>query len=145
MYSILLRTMARLLMPLILLFSVFVFLRGHHDPGGGFVGGLVAAAGLVLWIVSGDAREARAQFPVSPTQLSAFGLGCAGIAAVLPAFLGEPMLRSLWFHLPLPGGGHYDIGTTTLFDLGVYFVVVGTVLLFVFTLELQPSRLKEDD
>jgi len=145
MYSLLLRTMVRLLMPLILLFSVFVFARGHHDPGGGFVGGLVAAAGLVLWIVASGGREARQRFPVHPTAIAALGLSCAGIAAVLPAAFGKPMLKSMWYHLPLPGGGHYDVGTTTLFDLGVYFVVVGVVLLFVFTLELRPSRLKEGD
>lgn len=145
MESLLLRTMVRLLMPLILLFSVFVFARGHHDPGGGFIGGLVAGAGLVLWIISTGAEEARARFRVHPTLLAAFGLACATIAGILPPLLGRPMLRSLWYPLPLPGGGHFEIGTTTLFDLGVYFVVVGTVLLFVFTLELRPSRLEESD
>ena len=145
MYSLLLRTMVRLLMPLILLFSVFVYARGHHEPGGGFVGGLVAAAGLVLWIVGSGAREARQKFPVHPTSIAALGLGCAGVAAVLPATWGRPMLTSAWHHLPLPGGGAYDVGTTTLFDLGVYLVVVGVVLLFVFTLELRPSQLGDED
>jgi len=145
MYSLLLRTMVRLLMPLILLFSVFVYARGHHEPGGGFVGGLVAAAGIVLWIVGTGAESARRRFPTHPTFIAATGLGCAAVAAVLPAVAGQPMLKSKWLHLPLPGGGYYDLGTTTLFDLGVYLVVIGTVLLFVFTLELRPSRLEEDD
>lgn len=145
MYSLLLRTMVRLLMPLILVFSVFVYARGHHEPGGGFVGGLVAAAGLVLWIIGSGASEARRRFPVHPTAIAAAGLACAGVAAVLPALAGQPMLTSKWLHLPLPGGGYYDLGTTTLFDLGVYLVVVGTVLLFVFTLELRPNQLREDD
>ncbi|NJK87948.1 MAG: Na+/H+ antiporter subunit B [Myxococcales bacterium] len=145
MHLLLLRTMVRFLLPLTLLFSVFVFARGHHEPGGGFVGGLVAAAALVLWIIAGGARHARDEFPVDPSLLAAMGLGFAGIAAVLPAFAGEPMLKSMWVHVPLPGGGSYELGTTTLFDLGVYFVVVGVVLLFVFTLELRPSRLEEEE
>jgi hypothetical protein len=56
-------------------------------------------------------------------------LTAAAIAALLPLGFGRPILTSLWFHLPLPGGGHYDLGTTTLFDLGVYLVVVGATLL----------------
>jgi multicomponent Na+:H+ antiporter subunit B len=145
MYSLLLRTMVRLLMPLILLFSVFVFARGHHDPGGGFVGGLVAAAGIVLWIEAFGAQEARRRFPVDPSFIAALGLACAATAAIIPTLRGQEMLKSLWLHVPLPGGGYYDLGTTTLFDLGVYLVVIGTVLLFVFTLELRPTELGEKD
>lgn len=145
MYSLLLKTMVRILTPLILLFSVFVFARGHQEPGGGFVGGLVAAAGLVLWMVAEGAAEARRRFPVRPSAVAAFGLSCAAVAALIPVATGREFLTSMWYHLPLPGGGYYDLGTTTLFDLGVYFVVVGTVLLFVFTLELRPELLEEED
>lgn len=145
MYSLLLKTMVRILLPLILLFSVFVYARGHHEPGGGFVGGLVAAAGLVLWIVGEGAAEARKRFPMKPSAVAAWGLVFAAVAALLPAAYDRAVMTSMWFHLPLPGGGHYDVGTTTLFDLGVYFVVVGTVLLFTFTLELRPSVLEEED
>jgi multicomponent Na+:H+ antiporter subunit B len=143
MYSLLLRTMVRILMPLILLFSLFVFARGHQDPGGGFVGGLVAAAAIVLWVVAEGASDARRRFPIRPSTLSALGLSCAAAAALIPLGFGRPFLTSLWYHLPLPGGGHFDLGTTTLFDLGVYLVVVGTVLLFVFTLELRPNSPEE--
>lgn len=145
MYSLLLKTMVRILMPVILLFSVFVYARGHHEPGGGFVGGLVAAAGLVLWVVAEGAAEARRRFPVPPSFIAATGLTCASLAALIPTLFGRPVLTSMWYHLPLPGGGYYDLGTTTLFDLGVYLVVVGTVLLFVFTLELRPELLEEED
>lgn len=145
MYSLLFKTMVRIITPLILLFSVFVYARGHHEPGGGFVGGLVAAAGLVLWIEAEGAAEARRRFPFRPSAISAFGLACATVAAILPALYDKALMTSMWYHLPLPGGGHFDLGTTTLFDLGVYFVVVGTVLLFVFTLDLRPGLLEEED
>lgn len=145
MYSLLLKTMVRILMPLILLFSVFVYARGHHEPGGGFVGGLVAAAGLVLWIVAEGAAEARRRFRLRPSAVAATGLAFGAIAALWPIAFNRPMMSSMWFHLPLPGGGYYDVGTTTLFDLGVYLVVVGTVLLFTFTLELRPGMLVDED
>lgn len=145
MYSLLLKTMVRILMPLILLFSVFVYARGHHEPGGGFVGGLVAAAGLVLWIVAKGAADARRRFPFRPSALASLGLTFGATAALWPVAFNRPVMTSMWFHLPLPGGGHFDLGTTTLFDLGVYFVVVGTVLLFTFTLELRPRMLVDED
>lgn len=145
MYSLLLKTMVRILLPLILLFSVFVYARGHHEPGGGFVGGLVAAAGIVLWIVGRGAPEARRRFPMRPSTVAAVGLSCAAVAALLPTLFERAVMTSMWFPLPLPGGGHFDLGTTTLFDLGVYLVVVGTVLLFTFTLELRPSALEEGE
>ena len=145
MRSLLLVTMVRILMPLILLFSVFVYARGHHEPGGGFVGGLVAAAGVVLWILAVGAAEARRCFPVQPSMIAATGLACAAAAALIPLASGEPMLTSQWWHLHLPGGTDFEFGTTTLFDLGVYLVVVGTVLLFVFTLELRPELLEEEE
>ena len=145
MFSLLLRTAVRILMPIIVLFSVFVYARGHHEPGGGFVGGLVAAAGLVLWIEAEGAAEARRRFPVRPSLIAAFGLLFAAIAALIPLGAGRPFLTSMWLHVPLPGGGYYDLGTTTLFDLGVYLVVLGTVVLFVFSLELRPELLEEDD
>lgn len=144
MYSMLLRTMVRILMPLILLFSVFVYARGHQEPGGGFVGGLVAAAGLVLWIAAEGAPTARRRFPFAPSFVSATGLACAALAALIPLASGKPILTSQWLHLSLPFGGSYDLGTTTVFDLGVYLVVVGTVLLFVFTLGLRPDELEEE-
>lgn len=145
MYSLLLRTMVRVIMPVILLFSIFIYARGHHEPGGGFVGGLVASAGLVLWVEAEGAAEARRRFPFRPSAVAAFGLLCAAIAALIPAAFKKAILTSMWYHLPLPGGGTFDLGTTTLFDFGVYLVVVGTVLLFTFTLELRPGLLEEDD
>jgi multicomponent Na+:H+ antiporter subunit B len=145
MHSLLLRTMMRLLMPLTLVFSLFVFARGHHLPGGGFVGGLVAAAALVLWILATGVGQARERFPTYPSRIAATGLGCALVAAVLPAAFGKEMLTSMWYKLPLPGGGYYKLGTTTLFDLGVYLVVVGVVLLFVFSLGLRPGRLSAEE
>ena len=145
MYSLLLRTMVRILMPLILLFSLFVFARGHHEPGGGFVGGLVAASGLVLWIVSEGATTAQSRLWIKPSTIVAFGLSLAALAAILPVFFEHAVMTSMWWPLPLPGGGHFDLGTTTIFDLGVYLVVMGTVLLFVFTLELRPFLLNEGD
>lgn len=143
MYSMLLRTTVRLIIPLTLLFSVFVLLRGHSDPGGGFVGGLVASAGFALYSLSIGVDEAQRSLKLSPQTISTFGLTCAIVAGVLPLAQGKPFLTSLWLEVPLPIGEPLALGTTLLFDIGVYFAVVGTVLLVVFALETR--ALTEED
>lgn len=143
MYSRLLRTAVRLIIPLILLFSVFMLLRGHSAPGGGFVGGLSAAAAVALYILAQGAEEARAQFPVSPTDLAATGLLIAGLAGLAPLLEGRPFLTALWWNIPLPGGGYYALGTPFFFDVGVYLAVLGTVVNIIFSLELRVRRPEE--
>ncbi len=145
MYSLLLRVMAAVIFPVMALFSFFVLLRGHHEPGGGFVGGLAAAATVGLWMLARGASEARARLVVPPDTMASFGLACAAAAALLPTFFGEPLLTSLWVSVPLPGSGHYELGSTLLFDVGVYWTVVGVVSLIILRLELRPERLVEEE
>lgn len=137
MYSLILRTTVRLLIPLTLLFSWFVLLRGHSEPGGGFVGGLVASSGFALYGLSIGVEEARRALKLAPQTISAIGLSCALVAGLIPWASGKPFLTSLWLEVPLPIGEPLALGTTLLFDIGVYFAVVGTVLLIVFALETR--------
>ena len=137
MYSFLLRTTVRLLIPLTLLFSLFVLLRGHSEPGGGFVGGLVAAAGFVLYSLSIGVAEAQRALRLAPQTISTLGLTCSIVAGLIPVAQGRPFLTSLWLKVPMPVGPPLELGTTLLFDIGVYLVVVGTVLLIVFALETR--------
>lgn len=126
MYSLILATAARGLLPLLLVFSVFVLLRGHNEPGGGFVGGLSAAAAFALYALAHGAAAARRTLRVDPKRLMGVGLllslasGCLGLLA------GRPFLSALWDDTPLPVVG--KLGTPILFDVGVYLVVVGVVL-----------------
>jgi multicomponent Na+:H+ antiporter subunit B len=134
MSSLILQTTARLLHPLLLLFSVFIMVRGHNAPGGGFAGGLVAAAAFALYTVTFDPASARQALKVSPATLTASGLLLA-LSSGLPALLrGQPFMTSLWTKLPLPAVGALEVGTVLLFDAGVYLVVIGTTLLIIFSL-----------
>jgi multicomponent Na+:H+ antiporter subunit B len=126
MNSLILATATRFLKPLLLAFSVVILFRGHNDPGGGFVGGLAGAAAFSLQAISMDVRSARRALRVDPHVLTAAGLLLAGISGIVGMLFGEPFLTAQW----IAGG----IGTVLLFDIGVYLVVIGSVLLIVFEL-----------
>lgn len=129
MDSIIVRTAARLLLPLMMLFSTYLLVRGHNAPGGGFIGGLVAAAGIALLVMGGGLRSAEAIVPAGRARRwIAVGLLLAGLSAVLPLFWGRPLMTGLWVKIPLPGVAAIEVGTPILFDVGVYIVVVGMVL-----------------
>lgn len=132
MQSLLLATAVRLLLPLLLLFSLFLLLRGHNEPGGGFVGGLVAAAAFVLHALAHGVAGARRVLRVEPRYLVAAGLLTALASGLLSLALGLPFLTGLWSAVPVPVIGHG--GTPLLFDAGVYLVVAGMVLMIVFSL-----------
>jgi multicomponent Na+:H+ antiporter subunit B len=134
LFSLILRVATRLLIPLLLLFSIFLLLRGHSSPGGGFVGGLVAGSSFVLYAFSRGDAQARRVLGVAPRLLLGTGLACALGAGLLALGLGEPFLHSLWTPELTLLGGHMKAGSTLLFDIGVFFVVVGTVLLMVFSI-----------
>lgn len=132
MPSLILSTAARYLLPLLLLFSVFLLLRGHDEPGGGFVGGLVGAAAFVLVGIAAGVDQARRLLRVDPRAALAAGLLLA-VASGLPGVaLGRPFLTGWWVTLPVAGGA--KLGTPLLFDLAVYLVVLGAALTIVFAL-----------
>jgi multicomponent Na+:H+ antiporter subunit B len=133
MRSLILITTARLLMPLLLLFSVFLLLRGHNEPGGGFAGGLVAASAFILLAISREPAAARAALRVEPQTLIGAGLLLAVGSGVVGLFLGYPLLTGQWVTLRLPGL-EFDFGTPLAFDIGVYLVVLGATLTMVLTL-----------
>ena len=133
-YSVILRTTGHVLLPLLMLFSVFLLLRGHNAPGGGFIGGLVAAAAVTLYVFSMDVAAARRVLGTLPQKVLAVGLAIATLSAVPSAFLGEAFFTGLWASLEIPGFGMLKLGTPLLFDLGVYLAVVGFTLTIVLSL-----------
>ncbi|MBN2119227.1 MAG: Na+/H+ antiporter subunit B [Anaerolineales bacterium] len=135
MTSLILRTTTRYLTPLLLIFSVFLFLRGHNQPGGGFAGGLVAAAPFALFSIAFGAAEARRVLQVEPRWLIGVGLLAALASGVIGLLGGYPFLTGTWGYLKLPGFGVLDIGTPLFFDLGVYLAVIGVTLSIIFALE----------
>ena len=136
MTSRILQTATRFMMPLLLLFSVFLFLRGHNHPGGGFIGGLVGAAAFALYALAYGVAAARQVLRLDARTLLAAGLLIVLSVAVLPLALGLPLLahRHFWIEPALPGFGQLPLGTPLLFDLGVYLIVVGAALTIILTL-----------
>lgn len=141
MNSVILHAATRLIFPLLLLFSAIVTLNGHNLPGGGFVGGLMAASAFALHSMAFGVIEARRLLRVSPVTLVGAGLSMAIVSGLLSLvasmFGGEAMafMTGLWASYEFPGIGEIKVGTPLLFDLGVYFTVLGVTLLMVFTLE----------
>jgi multicomponent Na+:H+ antiporter subunit B len=129
MNSIILRTAARYLIPLLFLFSIFVLFRGHNLPGGGFSGGLLAATGFALYVFAADAKEAKKALQIDPHLLMGAGLLIAMGSGVPGLIQGRPFLSSIWGHL-----GSEAVGTPIAFDIGVYLVVLGSALTIILNL-----------
>ncbi len=134
--SIILRTVARLLLPLLLMLSVFMLLRGHNLPGGGFIGGLFAACALILQMIAFGPSFARRVIPISYLGMAAFGVFFGAIWGLPALFLGQPFMQALWLADPIPGIG--KIGTPVLFDIGVFFTVIGVTTQIALLLAEEP-------
>lgn len=127
MNSLVLRTAARLLISLLLVFSVFLLLRGHDEPGGGFVAGLVAAASVVLFAMAFDVPSARRFLRVDPRLLVWVGLLVAMGSGMVGLIAGGAFLQGQWWNVRILGI-EVQIATPLLFDLGVFLVVVGVAV-----------------
>ena len=134
MTSFILKTSSRYLFPILIVGSLVVLYRGHHLPGGGFIGGLIAATAYALIALGAGFDEAKRKLRVEPDWLLVAGLSSALISALIAVFMGQEFFTAKWlpeFHIPLLGGVH--LGTPFLFDIGVYLTVVGFSLKTVFT------------
>lgn len=136
MNSIIFRTVSRLLMGLMLLFSLFLLWRGHNEPGGGFIGGLVAAAGLVVYGLADGPKSMRLILRADPGAIALTGLLIAVIAGLMPVVGGSDFLTGLWLFIgATPTDKGLALGTPLLFDIGVYLAVVGGVVGMVIAIE----------
>ena len=134
MSSFILRVATRMLVGVILVFSVYLFFRGHNAPGGGFSGALVAGTGLSLFAITEGAAKVRRALRFDPLLLVSAGLLLALGAAMFAVLDGRPLLTGLWWPLRAAGEKPF-IGTPLLFDAGVFLVVFGTVLALLLRLE----------
>ena len=139
MYSLILRTTVQIMLPVLLLFSVFLLLRGHNWPGGGFIGGLVAASAILLNMVALGPRDVRESFPINYSLLLVLG-GLVAAASGLPGLLmGDSFMTGIWIELNWFGDDLIKVGTPLLFDIGVYLVV------FAVTVEIVMTVAEEDE
>ncbi|GAA3749960.1 Na+/H+ antiporter subunit A [Leifsonia bigeumensis] len=142
--SILLEVVVRLLFHAVVVVSVFILFTGHNSPGGGFAGGLVAGLALAGRYLAGGRYELGAAAPVDAGRLLGVGLLLAAGTATAPLLFGANALTSTWFEATVPVLGHLEFTTSTIFDIGVYLVVIGMVLDVLRSLGAEVDRQQED-
>ncbi len=148
MNSVILAAATRIVTPLMVAFSLFILLRGHNEPGGGFIGGLVAATAFALYAYAFGIRATQTALRLEPPSIAVLGLGLAVLAGIWGFIQSGAFLRGMWPLLTTAADGSkggLPIGSVLLFDIGVYLVVVGSVLTILFALELDVADGDEQD
>ena len=134
MNTLIFRTVAPFLTALMVLVSLFVLLRGHNEPGGGFIGGLIAVSALAIFGIANGVEAVRRALWFHPMAISAFGLAMAAVAGLLSVFSAVPFMTGLWIY-PSVLGVEIPLSSVMLFDTGVYLVVVGSITSIALALE----------
>ena len=125
MNTLIFRTLAPVITVTMIVFSIFVMLRGHNEPGGGFIGGLVAAAAIAIYGIAAGPAAVRAAMRLDPLAIAGFGVLLAALSGMISLVYGVPYLTGIWVYLPF-GEPEIALSTPMMFDIGVYFVVFGT-------------------
>jgi multicomponent Na+:H+ antiporter subunit B len=134
MNTLIFRTIAPFLTALMLLFSVFILLRGHNEPGGGFIGGLIAASALAIYGIANGVPAVRRAIRFHPLAISGAGLLMSSVAGLISIFAAVPFMTGLWIY-PVILGVEVPLSSVMLFDIGVYLVVLGAITAIALTLE----------
>jgi len=134
MRTVIFRSIAPYLTSLMVLFSIFVLLRGHNEPGGGFIGGLIAASALAIYGIACGVAPVRRAIYFHPMAIAAFGLFMSAMAGVLSMFASVPYMSGLWIY-PHLFGVEVALSSVLVFDVGVYLVVVGAISSIALALE----------
>jgi multicomponent K+:H+ antiporter subunit A len=132
--------LVRLLLPFAVLLSVYLFMRGHNEPGGGCVAGLVLSVALLLQYIISGTQWVEAHLPLNPRRWIAMGMLLALATGAGSLALGYPFMTTHTAHLTLPLVGEIHLASATFFDLGVYVLVVGATLLILTSLAHQSVR-----
>jgi len=126
--SVVFEVVTRLIFHAVIVYSVYIMLIGHYEPGGGFAGGLIAGLALMLRYLVGGRKELDAAAPVDAGLVLGLGLATAALAGLLPTLLGGGVLQSAIVDIPLGPLGELHLVTSVFFDIGVYLVVIGLAL-----------------
>lgn len=136
--DVFLHTASKVLVFLILTYAIYILFAGHNNPGGGFVGGLVTASGMVLLYLAFDAKTVRQIIPANFRFIGAAGVLLAVLTGAVPAIAGEPFLTHRMAHAAVPLFGDVHLATAVLFDIGVFLAVIGTAMTII-------SNISEDE
>jgi multicomponent Na+:H+ antiporter subunit B len=134
MNTLIFRTIAPVITVVMIAFSVFVTLRGHNEPGGGFIGGLIAAGSIAIYGIAMGPDAARRALKFDPLAYAGFGVAIAAISGLLSAAFGLPYLTGLWSEIAV-GEAQVAVSTPMVFDIGVYLTVFGTIAAAALALE----------
>ena len=130
MNSVILQIAAKYVRWLLVFFAIVALYRGHNQPGGGFIGGLLVSLSVVFYSFAFDANKAKAKLKLQPEGYIAFGLILI-ILSVLPGMImGKVLMSGIWTSIDLPILGELKLGTPFLFDIGVFLAIIGVILLF---------------
>jgi multicomponent K+:H+ antiporter subunit A len=126
-----LRVLSQPLLPLALLVSAYLFLRGHNAPGGGFIAGLVTGTAMLLQYVAHGSTWASVRLPWNYARVIAAGLLVATATGLASWAVGAPFLTSTFGYVTWPVVGKFELASAMLFDLGIYLAVVGVVMVII--------------
>ncbi len=135
MNTLILRTIAPTLTSLMVIYSIIVLLSGHNQPGGGFIGGLIAASAFALYGIACGVGPVRRALYFHPIAISGFGMLLAGLSGVVSFYKDVPYLTGLWWFPKFSGGIEVPLSTPLFFDIGVWLVVVGSLVSIALALE----------
>jgi len=138
MNTLIFRTVAPFLTALMLLFSIFVLLRGHNEPGGGFIGGLIAASAFAMYGIAFGVQAVRRALWFHPMSIAGAGLLLSTLSGMISVIFGVPFMTGLWIY-PEIFGVEVSLATVISFDVGVYLVVVGSITSIALALEERES------
>lgn len=136
--DVILHTVTKIAAVIIFTFSIDLFWAGHHFPGGGFIGGLTTAAGIVLLYLSFDIETVKKNLPIDYKKMAAFGVLLAVLTGVWGMIFGDAFLEQAFGHFNIPIFGDTELATAVLFDIGVAFAVIGTAITII-------TSISEDD
>jgi len=136
--DVILQTATKVLVFIIMTFSIYVLFAGHHNPGGGFIGGLITASALVLLYIAFDFQTVREILPVDFKLLAAAGVIVSVLTGTASFLFDVPFLSQSFTYVDLPFLGKTELTSALIFDLGVYMTVVGTTLTII-------TSISEDD
>ncbi len=134
MNSVILQIASKYVRWLLIIFSVIMLIRGHNLPGGGFIGGMLAGLSLAYKGFAYTPGILEKEMKIKPEYIMAFGLLLIFISVWPGILLKTALMEGVWFTIPFPFTEGYKFGTPFLFDIGVYFVVIGVTVLFLFSL-----------
>jgi multisubunit Na+/H+ antiporter MnhB subunit len=135
MSSLILKTATRLLVGLILTFSVYLLMRGHNSPGGGFAAALVAGTGFALFAIAEGPTVVRGAIRIAPQKIVMSGLSLALVSGLAALAAGRPFFTGIWYIGESGKAPAAAIGTPLFFDIGVFLAVLGTILTLILALE----------